>query len=280
MGMKSKKQVVERNQKIKVRKRYRFKTNKWENGTKVRERGKWIIFAYQADDIKLIFKAKILTVHPMVTQHIYISWVIQIMVVGDCTSRSKNNQKILFHLNLYRGHFNTVNTSSHILFLLYLKITTPVLSNSISPHRVQVGAHYTWSLEVNRWPRMKVKIAEESKVKYLGQFLISTWMSFFFFSVFWAHNAHPYLFLLSMDASLCPKRYSDRVQSDEMSPIVIIFSSFHFLLLHQTLSKTSPEKRQRQANPEDEYSTDINPKGRLYLQGLLCRRTRWPWRLV
>lgn len=141
--MKSKKQVVERNQKIKVRKRYRFKTNKWENGTKVRERGKWIIFAYQADDIKLIFKAKILTVHPMVTQHIYISWVIQIMVVGDCTSRSKNNQKILFHLNLYRGHFNTVNTSSHILFLLYLKITTPVLSNSISPHRVQVGAHYT-----------------------------------------------------------------------------------------------------------------------------------------
>lgn len=44
-----------------------------------------------------------------------------------------------------------------------------------------------------------------------------------------------------------------------MSPIVIIFSSF--ILLYQSLSKTSPEKRQRQANPKYEYSADTNPKG-------------------
>lgn len=68
--------MVERNQKIKGRERYRFKTNKWENGRKVREKGKWIIFAYQADDIKLIFKAKILTILPAVTRYIYISYLI------------------------------------------------------------------------------------------------------------------------------------------------------------------------------------------------------------
>lgn len=124
---------------------------------------------------------------------------------GRLYLKKKKNQKILFHLNLYRGHFNTVNTSSHILFLLYLKITTPVLSNSISPHRVQVGAHYTWSLEVNRWPRMKVKIAEESKVKYLGQFLISTWMSFFFF-LFSGHTMPIPIYFFCLWMLLCAQK--------------------------------------------------------------------------
>lgn len=180
------------------------------------------------------------------------------MVVGDCTSGSKNNQKVLFLLNLYRGHFHTANTSFHILFSLrYLKITIPVFPNSISPHTVQVGPHYTWHLEVNRWPRMRVKITEESKEWNIGP-ITNKYLNVIF-PVFWAHCAHSCLFLLPVDTALCPTRSFARVQRrDEMSPVVMIFSSF--ILLYQSLSKTSP-KRQRQANPKYEYSADTNPKG-------------------
>lgn len=76
------------------------------------------------------------------------------MIVGGCTLESQSNQKVqaLFLPKLNRGDYQIANISFHILFpLQLLKITSPVLSSSISPHRVQAGpdliAWDTWKIK-------------------------------------------------------------------------------------------------------------------------------------